>query len=280
MENQVRETIELQTGAGGQDIITDEKVKCDITTKTRRNVKTRQNSRPSNSQIHKKYTDDKILLCSLLYAHTYFLNTIWSKSISIGYCPDSFQLRLIFNECFGERRIVLSIFEWTGLVYSFQKVMKSVETAQKELNEISLGIKTGVNSYTKQRIRVTPSFSILVEQNLKEVVVVFQHNQNGVHSSITFNYEEWIRLYTNMDFFNVILEELKQLTIIVVTYFEQYVLRCVEHPFELAEFFVLPGFSPSDIAKFSRLFYEIQVLCKSNVQQLVNLEKQARGLVK
>lgn len=116
--------------------------------------------------------------------------------------------------------------------------MKLVDSAQKELNEVSTGIKTGINSYTKQRIRVTLSFSLSVEQNLREVVVVFQHSQNGAHSSISFNYDEWVKLYSNMDFFNAILEQLKHSTIVVLSYFEQYVLRCVEHPLEAAEFFV------------------------------------------
>lgn len=274
MENQVPEIIEIQNASSGLDNIVFETVKCESTTQTRRKGRGRQVKEVI-------YQDNNVsLLCSLLYAHTYFLNTIWSKTISIGYCPDTFQLRIILNDCFGERRILLSTFEWSGLVFAFQKVMKLVDSAQKELNDVSSGIKTGINSYTKQRIRVTPSFSILVEQNLKEVAVVFQHNQNGVHSAISFNYEEWIRLYSNMDFFNTILEELKHSTIIVIAYFEQYVLRSVEHPLETAEFFVLSGFSPSDIAKFSRLFYEIAVLCKKNVQKLVQLEKQARGIIK
>lgn len=274
MENLVHAEIELNPDEVGIDVVCCEKVKKNDrkTNQTVRKTKTRQ----VKEVLH---PDDTVsLLCSLLYAHTYFLNSTWSKSISIGYCPDTFQLKVILNDCFGERRILLSTFEWCGLMYSLQKVMKLAESAQKELNEVSSGIKTGINSYTKQRIRVTPSFSILVEQNLKEVAVVFQHNQNGVHSAISFNFEELSKLYSNTDFFNTIFEQLKHSTIVVVAYFEQYVLRCVEHPLEEADFFVLNGFSPSDISKFSRLFYEISAMCKKNIQKLVQLEKRARGI--
>lgn len=267
MENLVHAEIEFNPDEVGIDVVCCERERKQVDKKsnqTVRKTKTRQ-----VREVH--HPDDTVsLLCSLLYAHTYFLNSTWSKTISIGYCPDTFQLKVILNDCFGERRILLSIFEWCGLVYSLQKVMKMAESAQKELNEVSSGVKTGINSYTKQRIRVTPSFSILVEQNLKEVAVVFQHNQNGVHSAISFNYEEWKKLYSNTDFFNTILEQLKHSTIVVVAYFE--------HPLEEAEFFVLNGFSPSDISKFSRLFYEISAMCKKNVQKLVQLEKRARGI--
>lgn len=270
---------ELETDSG-IDTICCEKVKCDST--------------KQNNGTRRKYEKPKLIdedlysprtfvqLYSLLFAHTYFLNLQWSKSVSIGYCPDTFQLKILLNNGGSESRIVLSQFEWGGLYHSLQKIMKFIQLANNELLEILNGIKsvTGVNSYSKQRVKITPTFSVVIEQNLKEVVITFHHNQSGHRNVFTLTYNEWCKLYSNMEFLNTLSEHLKHTAIVVIAYFEQYVLRCVENVSETTEFFVPLGFSSVEITKYMRLFYEFPVLCKENIQRLIKLEKRARGMIK
>lgn len=251
-----------------------EKVSCDTTKNhgTRRKyVKT--------EQVHEvPQSKPLVQLFSLLYAYTYFLNLRWSKSLSIGYCPDTFQLKILLNDSRSDGRIILSQFEWGGLYHLLQKIMKMVQSANNELNEILTGLKTGVNSYSKQRVKVSPNFSLVIEQNLKEVVIIFNHYLNGHRNCISLSYYEWCKLYANIEFLNTMVEQLRHSTIVVIAYFEQYVHRCVESVSETTDFFVPLGFSPAEIEKYARLFYEFPVLCKDNLQRLIQIEKRMRGI--
>lgn len=241
---------------------------------------TRKTTKPFRVVEEQKAQQGDVNLLSLLYASTYFLNTQWSKSVVVGYCPETFQLKIVLNDSENRQRGVFSQFEWGGFYYSLEKIMKIAQAANNELIEVTNGLKQGVNSYTKQRVKITPTFSVVVEQNLREVCVVFHNSYNGHRTAVSLTFNEWCRLYTNMDFLNTLSEHLKFNAVIVISYFEQYILRCVESVTESCDFFSPPGFSPSEINMYKRLYYEFPLLCKNNIHRLITMEKRARGIIK
>lgn len=54
----------------------------------------------------------------LLSANTYFLNSHWSKSITIGYSPETFETQILFLNAESGKKMCLSAFEWCGIYVS------------------------------------------------------------------------------------------------------------------------------------------------------------------
>lgn len=198
----------------------------------------------------------------LLLANTYFLNSHWSKSISVGYSPETFETQMLFLNADTGKKIYLSAFEWCGIYVSMQRITKLVQTANNALVEMALGMKKQTDQI-KHTLKTSPSVSFVIQANGKDNVDIFMNVSRESKINFVFTFAEWFEFFSLAEFLNNTVNHHKVSQGIVAAYFDQYVEKCIENQYRIldsSDFFVPQ--TPWSIANYSRLFYEFPLACK------------------
>lgn len=204
----------------------------------------------------------------LLLAYTYFLSHF--KYISVGYCCTTFLPKIIFgNVNYVNTCIELNVAEWYKFFMKLNKIYDYLHSCKyrkpwelKLTNTLNVRINKANNKNTDQ---MTEQF----------VVQIFRSNNNEYMFS--FKIEEFIYLCRFSEFLNAVLKYMITSTTAVKKYFDLYKEKCdtfslpfldYRHFFKPVEGFPFQkNFTDGDVSSYeinySRLFYEIPLLCKN-----------------
>lgn len=207
----------------------------------------------------------------LLLANTYFLNSYWSKSITVGYSPETFETQMLFMN--SGKQICLSTFEWCGIYVSMQKITKLVQAASNALLEMALIMKKQTNQI-KHTLKTSPSVSFVIQADGKDNVEIFMNVSRESKTNFHFTFAEWFEFFNLAEFFNNTVNHHRVSSGIVAAYFEQYIEKCIENQYrslDSSDFFVPQ--TPWSIANYSRLFYEFPLACANKIAEFVYKDK-------
>lgn len=182
----------------------------------------------------------------LLLSYTYFINADHSKYISVGYSVDNFTPCVIVNYI-GIAKIKLVLLEWLNIFLLKNEDISSFFS--------SCGSKKPKNS-----IKTLKNTKIQFDAASKSVII------NG----LAINHEEWTLMLQMTDYIQSVLYWCRQSTREVSSYYNEYVKRCCEqnvYSLDATHFF-------SDISSikcnYTRLFWEIPILCREKLMNDVN----------
>lgn len=212
----------------------------------------------------KKKTAKKTVTPTLLLSYTYPLNNNWSKIISTGFNhEDNFEACVILNDCM-EDSIMLSTLDWYSIFVKFEKINKTIDLmiSKQELTE-----------RVKQHVRVSQNLDVLIMKDHDGVVKIQLQRKDGSKSYITLLYDEYIAFYALSEFIHLVLTYNRSCTSFINMYFSSYVKKCLElncNFLTSQHYFTPSNYSGMDSINYSRLFYELPVLCGNKIYKLIS----------
>ena len=183
----------------------------------------------------------------LLLSYTYFINADHTKYISIGYSAETFAPCVIINYI-GNAHTKLGLIEW-------------LDVFMVKNEEISTFFKNCETSKCR-KIKTIKNSQILFDYGTKSLIL----------NNLAINHQEWILIQQMTDYIQSVLYWCKHLTRAVSSYYTEYVKRCVEnnvYNLDATQFFT--DETPLIKFNFSRLFWEMPILCKNKLFNDINI---------
>lgn len=184
----------------------------------------------------------------LLLAYNYFFNENNLKYISIGFDTEDFKPTVILNHI-GESYTRLDLVDWICIF-----IAKQQDIDDAFISDIKENKK--FNCARNMNIHFIAKLNALKIEN------------------ITINNNEWQTLKLLNDYVQCVMFWCKQLTVDVKNYYKLYVEKCAEkyvYFLDMTEYFI-PQQSASR-CNFSRMFYELPILCKTKLENDINERK-------
>lgn len=177
----------------------------------------------------------------LFLAYTYFLNSEYTKYVSIGYMGEDFKTAIVLHEI-GENCVVLSSFEWLSLfIY-----ITEIDCAFNEQKMENL-------------LKVTEDVNLKYNAVNKRIVLSKEATQ------VEITRHDWQIFLQLTEFFSFVLNWYNQTNALAKNYYDEYVGKCIENhlPYlDSSNYFLSKNCNKN--CNFSRLFYEIGLNLNKN----------------
>lgn len=206
----------------------------------------------------------------LLLGYKYAINSNGTKSVSVGFDPDSenFEAVVMIEDAENKNYIVMASDEW----YTFFGKRKEVfDLFQNNYNTLM----TADNQLALFNPDMEPFVYTIVFSGL--LAIEFQSTQSGgeftkfdqQEHKLWLNINEWNQLYTWMEFINTVLTHYKSCSKLVNAYYQVYLRKCMENGQVIGDlsFFFTPQAPSSDMSltfntlNYFRLYNELANIC-------------------
>lgn len=233
---------------------------------SQKEIKTIKKSEKKSKIVRKGNREEFKSICKnesvpfLLLAYTYYLNNEYTKYISLGYNAKTLEASIVLHHI-GKSFVELNCYEYTNVILLSDHIQAYFYP------------ETGVEDSINNRY-VNIKFSEF--SGIKHVVFTDNRSQQKNHS-IRLNYSEWERMQELMGFFSPLTLWYKTTAKDVKKYYNHYVKICCDTNrirLNNQDFFT-PNDVPSDDLthasvgspsfNYSRLFYEIPILCRQSI---------------
>lgn len=190
---------------------------------------------------------------TLLLSYTYFLNC--DKSISIGYDSKTFKTVLVLNQV-----LLINQLEWYSLCVKFPLIKKFLVCAKKQAN----GPSTSSDGKKTYRASTTLHIQASVHDNVHVTLI----RSNG--PKIILNESEFHLLCALEEFISAVIMHNRTTETLVEAYYGLYLTQCKELGVNKLETPVYYPSTATSSVNYSRLFFEIPILCKDDIIREIN----------
>ena len=197
----------------------------------------------------------------LLLSYIYFLNAMSTVAMSVGFDSVTFKPTILL-QAFGRSHIVINILDW-------MYIGLNREAAEKFFTH-DPGKPVFING---TNLTIKP---ILYGRKRERYILLKNTSDNCTHQEIALSVMEWSILMRLCNFFSTIGFHLHRGSGAVQEYFNNYVAFCVakrQKRLTTRDFFVPVYESENATFNFSRLFYEIPVICREELKHAINTYK-------
>ena len=239
---------------------------------------------------------------TLLLAYTYSLNVQGTKVCSVGFdsLDTEFGSSVQLKDISGRTNVILSSLEWYTLFTNFNKIndllTKEIdnevfETKGENVSSLIDSLPSSTTKKIRQQkgvCKIQQMEYVILSQPMniyvvtqcnsktKEVdrtVVISRSIDKKTRINVSFNTTEWRKLIVLSEFINNIVTRNRQTSYLVTTYFQQYLVKCIEHKKQVLDSTITLFTHTTDLINFNRLFYEIPILCESRIKQSIEMTK-------